>query len=168
MNSRRVVQCRLTSTGLSLMINVRVAQVDDIPSLEPLMAMHHAETTKKMPYLPYDREVCMESMLGVLTNDGYLVLVAEVGSEIVGYFWLVALHPHYNSTIYVAEQFLFIHPTYRVAGRVFNALLREAKKASKSIGATFIQVGTLGGVERQERAYAKRFHKLGSIYHIPL
>lgn len=150
------------------MIKVRVAQLEDIPSLEPLMAMHHAETTKQMAYLPYDKEVCMDSMSGIINDDGHLVLVAEVDSEVVGYFWLVALHPHYNKTIYVAEQFLFIHPVYRAAGRVFNALLREAKSASKSIGASFIQVGTLGGVERQERAYAKRFHKLGSIYHIPL
>lgn len=150
------------------MLETRIATYLDIPRLEFLMSLHWEEAMRHSSPLQYDSNTCIKNLYRFLIDDGHLFIVVEQDGVIVGYFWLYVAAPHFTDEVYANEQYIFVHPAYRKSGRCFVALLRRAAEAARSIGCKFLQVGTLGGVERQERAYSKRFKKMGSIYHIPL
>lgn len=148
-------------------MHVRIAVEEDILELMLLQSLHHFETSEHFSNIPIDYSKCKASTLEAINSDKHLLLVVESEGELIGYFWLVVIEPHFCEGVYANELFLFVDAAHR-SGRAMLLLLNEGKKAAKEIGCMFLQVGTLGGSEKQEQTYEKRYRKIGSIYHIDL
>lgn len=147
-------------------MEVRPAQDTDLPAILEMQDMHWEEKGDRANALPFDREFAVKNILAAYNHKNELFLVAVTGNAVVGWMWLALLQPHYSQQWFATERYLFVKPQYR-GGRAAKYLIEAAVAYSKGAGASYLQLAETSGTASLEKAYSKRFLRIGTIYQIP-
>lgn len=148
-------------------MDVRDATLDDVPAIAEMQDMHWEEKSDKVNALPYDPQFSRKNLIEFFDKKDHLFLVAVTEGTVVGYIWCSLVQPHYSQAWYAVERYLYVKPQYR-RGRATKYLLEAAINYSRHAGAHHLQLGDMSGNTRLERAYEKRFTKIGTVYQIDL
>ena len=148
-------------------MDVRPAALDDVPVIAEMQDMHWEEKSGKANALPYDPQFSRKNLIEFFDKKDHLFLVAVTGGIVVGYIWCSLVQPHYSQTWYAVERYLYVKPQYR-KGRAAKYLIEAATECAKTSGAHHLELGDMSGNVLLERAYEKRFTRLGTIYQVNL
>lgn len=136
-------------------MRVRLALAEDADAVLSLARMQVVET---LPHLDFDRAIALENYQKSITT-GDLALVAESGTEIVGYLF-ARMHGYaFAAGIFVSQEVVYVKPDKR-GSRAAVSLLQEYIRWGEVVGAREILFGISNG-QHADRA-AKLFEHMGA------
>lgn len=115
-------------------VEVRVERYDDvIEEIKPLLEMHWHEIATFKEAIPLDPDY---ERYRVMDESGMAVIIAaRRDGRLVGYSIMFFVHHmHYRSTLFAANDILFLHPDER-RGRTGVALIRASERIARERGA---------------------------------
>ena len=135
---------------------IREAKLMDMNALLNVMFTYYAEAN--MQECDWDNDVVIRNLYAGINSPDIIVLVKEVGGEIVGFAYAEISSPLFSTDLILDCQVLYLLPAYR-KGMAGVSMIKRLKGYAKASGAKYISLGNNSGVN--EKRVGALYQKLG-------